>query len=1012
MNSPEFDYVAFISYSRADSKVARKLQRRLEWFRIPTKMIPEDHFLRGKRYSRPIYRDTTNLEVDSSDYWENIQRALDQSRFLIVLCSPSSAASEAVELEISHFLQTREVKWCVPVILKGDVTGKRGERCLPPSLEKLGTVITSRNLPNMALDSEASASVAFEAGFTAILSYILGVRREVVANHLQIEERRKRRNVTLLAGCLCLLAISAAVLGWAAYRNMLRVRRTLAKGDYEQAMRLLQNKEDAPAMAFLARSLRNDPRNDKSVLLAFSLLGQRRWPINERSIPHAQEIDKVYLSADGADVLSLGYNPGVYDRSALVEKNRIVDAASLWKREFQGARIGESCASREGTLLGLTFTTRGEHRTLSILKAESGQDRESGLPIYGSFPTFTDDKFYVWTASPAGRVDRVYQIIEPGKAELIANFDPDLPVPETACLGVVRTRLVVGNGRSIAAVGALAGRVLTNEDKGQLFPHPETGEEGVQLLSGNRVVTIGDAKTSIADLDHPGADMVVPSPDGTDDVKMIEADYEARKALVVTTLDTQPPADAQEHREEPDFKDVNVQLGLWDFDTGKIETMGKLTQRLDFTDTERRPPFGLFTGIKRWGFAEGTRAFLYADNAPYSEPLIHPDDVTSIAYHEGTMRFATGCLDGITRIFTFTSGDLWSSDGWVSKKGVLGESASGSEKQSPRDKIVVKAVRHQILRGEAEEWNVVNASGGLIGKIPNPTDGISFQGVIFSPDERYIIVGQYSHATQTASSGSITIYSTADCRVLASVDTSGSSDVFSSEDGQSVVSTFGREMTIWNWATEGKSTHQFHHADMITSICFSKAGTFMASASKDKTVRIWSLKGGVAQVAKITLEDVPLCSAFDDSEQILAVLSQSGVRFYDVGSGNPLSDVIDFPELESIDGGEEKGKSSLRFRAGDVEATSNAAQWKIELPKTDLRFVDCLADTLEAVSGEIVDDSGKVRLLPDQMQKLATVRAKIFKLSNPTRSETRIQALLSSDKLQEAYRINPATGGH
>ncbi len=37
-----FKYFAFISHSRKDSKAAVWLQKRLEWFRFPVKLVAED----------------------------------------------------------------------------------------------------------------------------------------------------------------------------------------------------------------------------------------------------------------------------------------------------------------------------------------------------------------------------------------------------------------------------------------------------------------------------------------------------------------------------------------------------------------------------------------------------------------------------------------------------------------------------------------------------------------------------------------------------------------------------------------------------------------------------------------------------------------------------------------------------------------------------------------------------------------------------------------------------------
>ena len=72
--TPSYKYFAFISYSRKDSKAAAWLQKRLEWFRVPVKVVQGGRLPPHARYVRPIYRDKTNLEVTNEHYWKNIRQ--------------------------------------------------------------------------------------------------------------------------------------------------------------------------------------------------------------------------------------------------------------------------------------------------------------------------------------------------------------------------------------------------------------------------------------------------------------------------------------------------------------------------------------------------------------------------------------------------------------------------------------------------------------------------------------------------------------------------------------------------------------------------------------------------------------------------------------------------------------------------------------------------------------------------------------------------------------------------
>ena len=98
--SQTFRYRAFISYSHSDKRFARKLQRLLEGYELPKSMRGDIDRPRHPLY--PIFRDEAEL-VPGQDLPRRIQRGLEQSEFLIVVCSPSAARSEWVDREVVSF---------------------------------------------------------------------------------------------------------------------------------------------------------------------------------------------------------------------------------------------------------------------------------------------------------------------------------------------------------------------------------------------------------------------------------------------------------------------------------------------------------------------------------------------------------------------------------------------------------------------------------------------------------------------------------------------------------------------------------------------------------------------------------------------------------------------------------------------------------------------------------------------------------------------------------------------
>lgn len=96
-------YAAFISYSHADARWAGWLQKQLEGFRVPSRLVGREG-AHGPVPARiaPVFRDREEL-ASSSDLGARIREALEASAALVVLCSPAAAGSRWVNEEIRGF---------------------------------------------------------------------------------------------------------------------------------------------------------------------------------------------------------------------------------------------------------------------------------------------------------------------------------------------------------------------------------------------------------------------------------------------------------------------------------------------------------------------------------------------------------------------------------------------------------------------------------------------------------------------------------------------------------------------------------------------------------------------------------------------------------------------------------------------------------------------------------------------------------------------------------------------
>lgn len=120
-------YWAFLSYSHTDAKWGDWLHKALETYRVPRRLIGKES-RDGKIPARlfPIFRDREELPV-SADLGSNINEALRESRYLIVICSPRAAQSRWVGEEIKTFKKLGREDRILALIIDGEPNASDGK---------------------------------------------------------------------------------------------------------------------------------------------------------------------------------------------------------------------------------------------------------------------------------------------------------------------------------------------------------------------------------------------------------------------------------------------------------------------------------------------------------------------------------------------------------------------------------------------------------------------------------------------------------------------------------------------------------------------------------------------------------------------------------------------------------------------------------------------------------------------------------------------------------------------
>lgn len=94
-----YRYFAFISYKSDDLKEAWALKKKLDGYKLPTVLCKQ--YEKERKPTHEAFLDKTNIQP--GDLTQELKDNLDNSHYLIVVCSPRSAKSEYVTAEIEHF---------------------------------------------------------------------------------------------------------------------------------------------------------------------------------------------------------------------------------------------------------------------------------------------------------------------------------------------------------------------------------------------------------------------------------------------------------------------------------------------------------------------------------------------------------------------------------------------------------------------------------------------------------------------------------------------------------------------------------------------------------------------------------------------------------------------------------------------------------------------------------------------------------------------------------------------
>ncbi len=192
-----YNNFAFISYSHRDMSIAKWLQKKLEAFKLPTEI--HNDIEAKSRYLRPIFRDQSDL--NTGILGDELRKNLEESKYLILICSKNSAQSSWVSDEAKAFVEMGRLDKIIPVIIPDETTNERD--LFPTYLREYFIQNPGNELLGVNI-----GEVGKEKAFMRVVSKMLNVSFDSLwKRHL----RQKRKKIAIVSAC-SVLAIAMAYL--------------------------------------------------------------------------------------------------------------------------------------------------------------------------------------------------------------------------------------------------------------------------------------------------------------------------------------------------------------------------------------------------------------------------------------------------------------------------------------------------------------------------------------------------------------------------------------------------------------------------------------------------------------------------------------------------------------------------------------------------------------------------------------------------------------------------------
>ena len=276
----QYKYFAFISYNSHDLKWGKRLQKKLEHYRMPATLCSERGWKRTP--IQPVFFAPTDIQPGGLS--QELQERLKASRHLVVICSPHSAKSEWVGREMAFFHQLGRTQDIHFFIVEGEPhSGDPDTECFNPMVETLG--LPELLAANIHEDVHRISYLNRERAYVQLVSKLLDVEFDTIWKRHRRQLIRKA-----IAWMLGILVVFAALVG--VWRHGLPMDVTLRVNEVSEYNANLPEMRDAVVTLALPNKTETDTLRTMDGKVVF------------RNIPHKYLNKPVHVTVSCRDFLT------------------------------------------------------------------------------------------------------------------------------------------------------------------------------------------------------------------------------------------------------------------------------------------------------------------------------------------------------------------------------------------------------------------------------------------------------------------------------------------------------------------------------------------------------------------------------------------------------------------------------------------------------------------------------------------------------------------------------------